>query len=58
VVGTYPNDVARYRSGEVKLKRFFVGEVMKASKGRADPKTINQLLEQHLAAADPRPQQQ
>lgn len=50
VVGTYPNDVARYRSGEVKLKRFFVGEVMKASKGRADPKTINQLLEQHLAA--------
>jgi aspartyl-tRNA(Asn)/glutamyl-tRNA(Gln) amidotransferase subunit B len=49
VVSAYPSDVARYRSGEVKLKRFFVGEVMKSSKGRADPKIINQLLERHLA---------
>jgi aspartyl-tRNA(Asn)/glutamyl-tRNA(Gln) amidotransferase subunit B len=51
VVAAYPNDVARYRGGEAKLKRFFVGEVMKASKGRADPKTVNQLLAQHLDSA-------
>jgi aspartyl-tRNA(Asn)/glutamyl-tRNA(Gln) amidotransferase subunit B len=34
------DEVKRYNAGEVKLMGFFVGEVMKKSKGKADPKAV------------------
>ena len=40
----HPEEAARYRSGEKKLQGVLVGFVMKKSKGRADPKRVNQLL--------------
>ncbi len=40
--------VADYRAGKVKLFGFFVGQVMKASKGQANPETVNQLLQEKL----------
>jgi aspartyl-tRNA(Asn)/glutamyl-tRNA(Gln) amidotransferase subunit B len=36
--------VAEYRSGKDKLFGFFVGQVMKASKGKANPAVVNELL--------------
>jgi aspartyl-tRNA(Asn)/glutamyl-tRNA(Gln) amidotransferase subunit B len=36
--------VAEYRSGKDKLFGFFVGQVMKASKGKANPTVVNELL--------------
>lgn len=36
--------VADYRGGKVKLFGFFVGQVMKASKGQANPEMVNQIL--------------
>jgi aspartyl-tRNA(Asn)/glutamyl-tRNA(Gln) amidotransferase subunit B len=39
-----PAEAARYANGEKKLQGFLVGLVMKKSKGRADPKRVNQLL--------------
>ena len=40
----HPAEVARYRSGETKLIGFLVGQVMKRSGGKADPKAVNTAL--------------
>jgi aspartyl-tRNA(Asn)/glutamyl-tRNA(Gln) amidotransferase subunit B len=39
-----PEALSRYRNGELKLLGFFVGEVMKKTKGKANPKIVNQIL--------------
>ncbi|HWZ27624.1 MAG TPA: Asp-tRNA(Asn)/Glu-tRNA(Gln) amidotransferase subunit GatB [Gemmatimonadales bacterium] len=49
VVAAHPAEVARYKGGETKLMAFFVGQVMKASKGKADPKAAPKLLEERLS---------
>ncbi len=43
-----PDKVAEYKKGKKGLIGLFVGEVKKRSKGKADPKIVTQLLEQHL----------
>ncbi len=50
VLAANPAEVTRYKSGEVKLLQFFVGQVMKASRGKADPKLVQKVLEEKLAA--------
>ena len=42
--------LARYRGGETKLLQFFVGQVMKSSRGKADPKLAQRVLEERLTA--------
>lgn len=49
VLATHPGEVARFRQGEVKLMSFFVGQVMKRSKGKADPKGVQPVLTEKLA---------
>ncbi|MBZ0202379.1 MAG: Asp-tRNA(Asn)/Glu-tRNA(Gln) amidotransferase subunit GatB [Ignavibacteria bacterium] len=44
VIEDNPKETARYKGGEVKLLGFFVGKVMKESKGKANPQTVNELL--------------
>ena len=41
--------VAEYRSGKDKLFGFFVGQVMKATQGKANPALVNELLKKKLA---------
>jgi aspartyl-tRNA(Asn)/glutamyl-tRNA(Gln) amidotransferase subunit B len=48
VLANFPEKVAEYKNGKVGLMGMFVGEVMKLSKGKADPKILNQLLKQQL----------
>jgi aspartyl-tRNA(Asn)/glutamyl-tRNA(Gln) amidotransferase subunit B len=48
VLAAYPEEVARFRSGETKLMAFFVGQVMKRSRGKADPKGVQPVLQQRL----------
>lgn len=48
VLKTNPDEVARYRSGEKKLAGFFVGKIMQASKGKANPIIVNELLIKNL----------
>jgi len=50
VLGAHPAEVARYKSGEAKLLQFFLGQVMKLSRGKADPKLAQRVLEEKLAA--------
>ena len=44
VIAAHPGEVARYRGGETKLIGFFVGQVMKKSQGKADPKGVQPVL--------------
>ena len=44
VVNNNPNQVEQYKSGKTNILGFFVGQIMKATKGRANPKTVNEIL--------------
>lgn len=48
VVAAFPDKVKAYQSGKKGLIGFFMGEVMKISQGKADPKKVNQLLRERL----------
>jgi aspartyl-tRNA(Asn)/glutamyl-tRNA(Gln) amidotransferase subunit B len=48
VISSHPQKVQEYKKGKKGLLGFFVGEVMKLSKGKADPKTTNSLVQQKL----------
>ena len=43
-----PDNVQKYKSGKDKLFGFFVGQVMKASSGKANPKMVNDILKKKL----------
>ncbi len=49
VISENPKAVADYRSGEQKIVGFLVGQVMRATGGKADPRLVSQLLEEKLA---------
>ncbi|MDB5108056.1 MAG: glutamyl-tRNA(Gln) amidotransferase, subunit, partial [Candidatus Binatus sp.] len=49
IIAAEPAKVAEYRGGRDKLFGFFVGQVMKAMGGKANPKMINDILKQKLA---------
>jgi aspartyl-tRNA(Asn)/glutamyl-tRNA(Gln) amidotransferase subunit B len=48
VLAAHPDKVADYRGGKDKLFGFFVGQVMKATEGKANPKQVNELLQKRL----------
>lgn len=50
VIRSNPNEVERYKNGEKQLIGFFMGQLMKVSGGKADPKASNALLRQKLEA--------
>jgi aspartyl-tRNA(Asn)/glutamyl-tRNA(Gln) amidotransferase subunit B len=50
VVEKHPDEVRRYLAGKVQLIQFFVGQVMKATRGKANPKLARELLEKALEA--------
>ena len=43
-----PNQLSQFRSGKEKLFGFFVGQVMKASGGKANPSQVNEILKSKL----------
>jgi len=48
VVASNPKQVEQYRAGKTTVMGFFVGQVMKASKGQANPALVNELLKKKL----------
>ena len=50
IIAANPAQVAEYRSGKDKVFGFFVGLAMKASKGKANPAQLNEVLKRKLAA--------
>lgn len=47
-IAKYPEKVVEYKNGKVSLLGLFMGEVMKLSKGKADPKITTELVKQEL----------
>jgi aspartyl-tRNA(Asn)/glutamyl-tRNA(Gln) amidotransferase subunit B len=48
VISRCPKEVEEYKNGKTKLLGFFVGQVMKETKGKANPKIVNELLKDKL----------
>ncbi len=48
IISRSPGEVERFKGGEAKLMGFFVGQVMKETKGKANPKVVNELLRKKL----------
>ncbi len=48
VLESHPDEVKRYKGGKKGLLGFFVGQVMKETKGKANPKIVNELLRKYL----------
>ena len=48
VLAANPDKVEQFKNGKTKLQGFFVGQIMKKTQGRADPKLTNQLLGKKL----------
>ncbi len=48
IIENNPAQVAQYRSGKEQVLGFFVGQVMKASEGKANPGKVNELLKKKL----------
>ncbi len=49
VIQQNPEQIAEYRAGKERVFGFLVGQVMKATKGKANPQQVNELLKKHLA---------
>jgi len=48
VMASFPDQLGQYRDGKDKLFGFFVGQVMKATGGKANPAQVNELLRKKL----------
>jgi aspartyl-tRNA(Asn)/glutamyl-tRNA(Gln) amidotransferase subunit B len=51
VVDKNPDNVAKYRAGNEGVFKFFVGQVMRASRGQANPQIVNDILKRLLGPA-------
>ncbi|MGI9324905.1 MAG: Asp-tRNA(Asn)/Glu-tRNA(Gln) amidotransferase subunit GatB [Pseudomonadales bacterium] len=50
IIAANPKQVEQFRAGKEKVLGFFVGQVMKATQGKANPGTVNELLRARLAS--------
>ena len=48
IISNHPREVAAYKNGKTKLLGFFVGQIMKATRGQANPKMVNDILKRKL----------
>ena len=48
VIDACPREVEAYKNGKTKLLGFFVGQVMQATRGKANPKLVNEILKKKL----------
>ncbi len=51
VLAENPSQVAKYKEGNMKMLGYFVGQVMKASSGQANPKLVNELIRSKISGA-------
>ena len=49
VLTSNPSQVEEYKGGKLKVMGFFVGQVMKEMKGRANPEIVNRILKEQLS---------
>ncbi len=49
ILEKHPDEISRYKDGDQKLIGFFVGQVMKSTQGKANPKVVNDILRKELS---------
>ncbi len=49
IIAKFPENVAKYKEGNEKLFGFFVGQVLKATQGKANPRVVNELVGKKLS---------
>ncbi len=49
ILNAHPDEIERYKAGDQKLMGFFVGQAMKETKGKANPKVVNEILRKALS---------
>jgi aspartyl-tRNA(Asn)/glutamyl-tRNA(Gln) amidotransferase subunit B len=49
ILAKSPKEIERFKAGDEKLLGFFVGQAMKATKGKANPQMLNELLKKKLS---------
>jgi glutaminyl-tRNA synthetase len=49
VIAKNPDNVAKFKSGNEGVFKFFVGQVMRATKGQANPQAVNEIVRKVLA---------
>jgi aspartyl-tRNA(Asn)/glutamyl-tRNA(Gln) amidotransferase subunit B len=49
VIATNPDNVVKYKSGNEGVFKFFVGQVMKVTRGQASPQAVNDILRKLLS---------
>jgi len=49
ILADHPDEISRYKAGDQKLMGFFVGQVMKETQGKANPKIVNEILMKGLS---------
>ena len=49
ILDSHPDEISRYKAGDQKLMGFFVGQVMKQTQGKANPKVVNEILRKSLS---------
>jgi len=50
ILSDNPDEVTRFRGGKTNLMGFFVGQALKETKGKANPKVVTQILQDRLNA--------
>ncbi len=50
IIARYPKEAADYRGGKEKVFGFFIGQVMKETRGKANPQMVNDILKRQLGA--------
>jgi aspartyl-tRNA(Asn)/glutamyl-tRNA(Gln) amidotransferase subunit B len=50
IISSHPKEVKAYKKGKTKLLGFFVGQIMKETRGQANPKMVNEILKEKLGA--------
>jgi Asp-tRNA(Asn)/Glu-tRNA(Gln) amidotransferase B subunit len=50
VIEKNPENVAKFKSGNEGVFKFFVGQVIKATRGQANPQTVNEILKKLLGS--------
>ena len=50
VIAASPKQVEQYRAGKTALKGYFVGQVMKKTRGQANPKLVSEIVERELGS--------
>ena len=51
LIANNPDNVAEYQAGKTQVVGWFVGQVMRATRGQANPKLVNELLHKKLSDA-------